>query len=859
MVFVRPDLRSLLRYPVDFELADSPEESRFVFRTPRGDERATANEAVGPLSQGIRALSADDTVRAWATPALVALRIMARGALESPDASELNELREAARYIDVDASRGQAKIAGFLKALAADAPEVARTPQRGRTSEPPRPDEPRTFRYTLTISFLTEPTDEQVAVVRLKAQPRTGRSAAIDAAELFGPSSSTFNEDAREAASAMLGRLAERWEPAARLRDPHARGAVTVGTDEVAALGSSTLAPALMANHVEVVWPADLVRELGTSALVQRAEGPRSDRPAAFASGQLFRFDWQVALGSDVLSAHEVDELAKSQHGLLRLRNRWVFVDKNDLREVLARRTHELSPFDALRAAVTGEIEVDGRRVDVQTVGWLDEVRERLMARGSGGHTVQQPEALDGTLRDYQLAGVGWMSQLVELGLGGVLADDMGLGKTVMLIALHLHRQSERPTLVVAPASVLGNWVREVERFAPDVPVVRYHGPGRSLHGAGNGFVVTTYGTMRTDADVLADRAWGLVVADEAQHVKNPRSRTAQALRRLEADANLALTGTPVENSLGELWAILDWTTPGLLGTHEEFRSSWSQPIESGRDRERAATLSRLIRPFVLRRRKSDPGIAPELPPKIETDHHVNLTREQVGLYEAVVRDTMAQIEAAQGIQRRGLVIRLLTQLKQICNHPAQFLREGEGRLTGRSGKLGVFDDLLTEILAEDGAVLVFTQYTQMGHLLARHLDEQKIPHFFLHGHTPVRTRESMVRRFQAGEVPVFVLSLKAAGTGLNLTRADHVVHYDRWWNPAVEDQATDRAHRIGQTRAVQVHRLVAEGTVEESIAELISSKRSLADAVVNAGEGALTELTDAELADLVTLRRSTS
>jgi len=374
MVFVRPDLRSLLRYPVDFELADAPEESRFVFRTPRGDERATANEAVGPLSQGIRALSADDTVRAWATPALVALRIMARGALESPDASELNELREAARYIDVDASRGQAKIAGFLKALAADAPDVARTPQRGRSPEP-RPDEPRTFRYTLTISFLTEPTDEQVAVVRLKAQPRTGRTAAIDAAELFGPTSTTFNEDAREAATAMLGRLAERWEPASRLGDPHARGAVTVGTDDVAALGSSALAPALMANHVEVQWPADLVRELGTSALVQRAEGPRSDRPAAFASGQLFRFDWQVALGSDVLSAQEVDQLAKSQHGLLRLRNRWVFVDKNDLRDVLARRSQELSPFDALRAAVTGEIDVDGRTVEVSTGVELRESR----------------------------------------------------------------------------------------------------------------------------------------------------------------------------------------------------------------------------------------------------------------------------------------------------------------------------------------------------------------------------------------------------------------------------------------------------------------------------------------------------
>jgi len=338
--------------------------------------------------------------------------------------------------------------------------------------------------------------------------------------------------------------------------------------------------------------------------------------------------------------------------------------------------------------------------------------------------------------------------------------------------------------------------------------------------------------------------------------VKNPRARTAQALRTIPAVARLALTGTPVENNLSELWAILDWTTPGLLGTHEQFRVQWSRPIEARRDAGRATGLSQLIRPFVLRRRKSDPGIAPELPPKIETDHSINLTREQVGLYEAVVRSTLAEIESAVGIRRRGLVVKLLTQLKQICNHPAHFLRQLDGRLPGRSGKLTVFDELVEEIVAEDGAVLVFTQYAQMGRLLSRHLDEKKIKSQFLHGGTTIKAREKMVHQFQGGEVPVFVLSLKAAGVGLNLTKADHVIHFDRWWNPAVEDQATDRAHRIGQTKNVQVHRLISEGTIEESIDELIRSKRSLADAVVNGGEGALTELSDAELAKLVRLRR---
>ncbi|MCW2830726.1 MAG: helicase, partial [Aeromicrobium sp.] len=428
------------------------------------------------------------------------------------------------------------------------------------------------------------------------------------------------------------------------------------------------------------------------------------------------------------------------------------------------------------------------------------------------------------------------------------------------LIALHLQRAVETtaPTLVICPASVLGNWEREIKRFAPGVHVRRYHGPRRSLDGVKDGFLVTTYATMRASAIELGEHepGWGLVVADEAQNIKNPHARTARAIRDIPAVARLALTGTPVENNLSELWAILDWTTPGLLGTYEQFRRTWSRAIESRRDTEKATGLSQLIRPFVLRRRKSDPGIAPELPPKIETDHRIHLTREQVGLYEAVVRSTMAEIEKAQGIQRRGLVVKLLTQLKQICNHPAQFLRQPETKLVGRSGKLGVFDELVEEIVAEEGATLVFTQYAQMGRLLTRHLDEKKIGNQFLHGGTTVRGREKMVHAFQSGQLPVFVLSLKAAGVGLNLTRADHVIHYDRWWNPAVEDQATDRAHRIGQTKNVQVHRLISEGTIEESIAELIRSKRSLADAVVNGGEGALTELSDAALADLVRLRR---
>jgi SNF2 family DNA or RNA helicase len=345
-------------------------------------------------------------------------------------------------------------------------------------------------------------------------------------------------------------------------------------------------------------------------------------------------------------------------------------------------------------------------------------------------------------------------------------------------------------------------------------------------------------------------------VADEAQHVKNPHAHTARALRRIPSRGRVALTGTPVENNLSELWALLDWTTPGLLGGLSAFRDRYARAVEGDRDERTARRLAALVRPFLLRRRKSDPGIAPELPSKTETEQPVSLTREQVALYESLVRESMARIEGAEGMARRGLVMKLLTGLKQVCNHPAQFLAEsGNVKLSGRSGKLELLDELLDGVLAEDGSVLVFTQYVAMGRLIERHLADRGVESLFLHGGTAVKRRQEMVDAFQSGAKRVFLLSLRAAGTGLNLTRAGHVVHYDRWWNPAVEDQATDRAYRIGQTQPVQVHKLTTEGTVEERVADMLRQKRELADAVLGSGEAAFSELSDGELARLVALR----
>jgi superfamily II DNA or RNA helicase len=588
---------------------------------------------------------------------------------------------------------------------------------------------------------------------------------------------------------------------------------------------------------------------------------------AALALDELLQVDWEAVIGDEPLTARELAALAKQKAPLVQFRGAWVAIDPRELGDIqkrLAGGASKLTTREAIQAVLAGEARQGGMSVAVTASGVVAELVERL--RSGGENELGAPQALKATLRPYQERGLNWLVTMGSLGLGACLADDMGLGKTMQLLAFLLRRKDDarrdaRPALLIAPTSVVGNWEREVERFAPSLDVVRHYGASRAKSASDipkkpGTLVVTTYGLLRRDAELLSSIDWSVAALDEAQNIKNASSATARAARALRASHRFALTGTPVENRLAELWSILEFANPGLLGPLEAFRRDFALPIERYGSDEAAARLRRIVGPFILRRLKSDPTIIQDLPPKNEMKVVCTLTREQATLYKAVVDEELRRIESSDGIERRGRVLALLMFTKQICNHPAQYLGES-GPLPKRSGKLARITEMLEEAVAAGDKALVFTQFREMGDKLGEHFSANLgCEVVFLHGGTPKKARDEMVRRFQ--EEPqgprIFVLSVKAGGTGLNLTAANHVFHFDRWWNPAVEDQATDRAYRIGQKRAVQVHKLVCAGTVEEKIDRLLDQKRDLASKVVGAGEQWITELDGRELRDLFSL-----
>ncbi len=621
-----------------------------------------------------------------------------------------------------------------------------------------------------------------------------------------------------------------------------------------------------------VLLPAWWTRKGTKQRLSARAhvKAPAMQGGSGLSLEEIVTFDWQVALGDEVLSLRELETLARLKAPLVKVRGQWVQVSAEEIRAALDFWKHKAAARGTLREVVQmalGAREAAGLSVGgVTAEGWVEEFLGRLEGRASF-EELAAPADFRGTLRPYQVRGYSWLAFLRRWGLGACLADDMGLGKTVqMLAAIQRDREAgeRRPVLLICPTSVVGNWKKEAERFTPDLPVLIHHGGQRTR---GDSFrkkvgpfalVLSSYALLHRDREMLEKVAWAGVVLDEAQNIKNPETKQAQAARSLRADYRVALTGTPVENHVGDLWSILEFLNPGFLGTQADFRRRYFVPIQAQRDAEAAGRLKRLTGPFVLRRLKSDKSIIADLPDKLEMKVFCNLTREQASLYAAVVAEANKAIEGAEGIQRKGMILGTLSKLKQVCNHPAQFLGDNSP-IPGRSGKLARLTEMLDEALQAGDRALVFTQFKEMGDIIQRHLQEEFGREvLFLHGGVPQKQRDRLVERFQNDPAGprVFLLSLKAGGTGLILTAARHVFHFDRWWNPAVEDQATDRAYRIGQTRDVQVHKFLCVGTLEEKIDEMIERKQEVARRVVGAGEGWLTELSNEQLKDLFALRQ---
>jgi SNF2 family DNA or RNA helicase len=633
----------------------------------------------------------------------------------------------------------------------------------------------------------------------------------------------------------------------------------------------------LQDNGLGIVLPPGLAPGAGANRLgiSISAEVAQANKKERLGLQSLLKFKWELAIGDKTISKKEFDRLMAHQSPLVEVNGEWMALQPSDVRaaQALFSATKDemtLRVEDALRLS-TGDTTTLAKLpvVHFEASGALQELITNLTGNQSI-KPIEIPKSFNGQLRPYQIRGVSWLTFLERWGLGACLADDMGLGKTPQLIAFLLHLKEEEalesPTLVVCPTSVLGNWEREVKKFAPSLKAVVHHGDKR-LKGKAfakevkdKHLVITSYPLVYRDATTLQGVSWQGVVLDEAQNVKNPGAKQSQAVRQLEAGFHIALTGTPVENRLSELWSILDFLNPGYLGNQQFFQRRFAMPIEKFGDRDSLQTLRSLVQPFILRRLKTDKEIIQDLPEKQEMNIFCGLSAEQAALYQKLVDESLVEIEESEGIKRRGLILTLLLRLKQVCNHPAQYLKEKDLGSANRSGKLLRLQEMLEEAVSEGDRALIFTQFAEWGKLLQPYLKQQLgWETLFLYGATKKQQREEMIDRFQNDpDGPrILILSLKAGGTGLNLTRANHVFHVDRWWNPAVENQATDRAFRIGQTRNVQVHKFVCTGTLEERINETIESKKQLAEQTVDAGEEWLTEMDTDQLRSLLLLDRN--
>ncbi len=628
---------------------------------------------------------------------------------------------------------------------------------------------------------------------------------------------------------------------------------------------------------IKFVLPKDFIN-LSKPELRLRAKSKSKMKTVSFLSlDAMLDFSWKIAIGGEEISKKELSELLKSASGLIRFKNRYLLINPNEAKALMERLKAPIRSFNSMEILKGAFVdEIGGYSFD------YDETVKSILENIVKPEKVKLPLKLKAKLRPYQERGFMWLYSNTLKGLGSCIADDMGLGKTVQVITLLLKLKEEgkfnKPALVVCPTTLLGNWQKECEKFAPSLNVVIYHGLNRAAapksKSAGESktpkesknifkdedLIITTYGTVRSDIDYLKELEWGLVIVDEAQNIKNPAIDQTRAVKSLKSDCRIAMSGTPVENRLTELWSIFDFINKGYLLNLNEFQKQYSVPIEKYRNRNKIENLKKSTSPFLLRRLKTDKSIIDDLPEKNVNNEYCRLTKEQAALYTKTLDDIMAEIETSEGIDRKGLVLKLISSLKQICNHPVNYIKKGEAakELSGKSLKI---IELIDKILYSGEKVLIFTQYKEMGDILVKIIEKEfKLEPIFFHGGIPRKKRDEMVEEFQNPESrkSIMILSLKAGGTGLNLTSAANVIHYDLWWNPAVEDQATDRAYRIGQKKDVSVYRLITLGTFEEKIDEMITSKKTLANLTVSAGEQMLTEMSDKELKKIFSLNKNT-
>ena len=575
---------------------------------------------------------------------------------------------------------------------------------------------------------------------------------------------------------------------------------------------------------------------------------------SAISLDDILDFSYEIALGNDKLSLEEFQELVKGSQGLVKYKDKYILIDQDESKKIfekIAKADHsKMTRMKLIHASMSGQLE----DFDFD----YDEAFANILKDFTKPVEVDPPKGLKGELRPYQQTGLKWLWTNVSKGFGCCMADDMGLGKTIQVISLILKLKEEeklkKPVLVVCPTTLMGNWMKELQLFAPDLKATTYHGLDRQLN-TNVDIILTTYAIMRIDIEELKKQQWGMIIVDEAQNIKNPDTAQTLAVKILKSDIKIAMTGTPVENRLTELWSIFDFINAGYLGSLKEFQKSYAIPIERFKETSRATKLKMSVSPFVLRRLKTDKHVISDLPEKMVLNDYCYLSKNQAVLYEKTLNEMMEKISGFTGINRRGNIFKLITALKQICNHPYQFLKSGDMNKES-SGKMEQCIQLVQSIIDNDEKTLIFTQYKEMGDILTHVIEEEcNTTPLFFHGSLNVNQREEMINKFQTDtDTKVMILSLKAGGTGLNLTSATNVIHYDLWWNPAVEDQATDRTYRIGQDKNVMVHRLITLGTFEEKIDEMLKSKKELADMAVYEGEKIITELSDEEIYEIFTL-----